>query len=252
MNQAEKIASLILSSRRVAVLTGAGISTESGIPDFRGQGTGLWERYDPIDVLSLEALQRRPDKFYTVGFKILTGAMGAQPNLSHEILARMEKSSLIHAVITQNIDGLHQLAGSEHVLEVHGHLRTCHCMNCRKRFPMPEIVDRIDKGDIPPQCICGGAIRPDIVLFGDPMTNVLDQAIYESQHCDLLLVLGSSLSVAPVCNLPLMSRRFVIINRENTPCDRYADLVWQTNITEALVQVEASLNQLSSQLSNNN
>lgn len=241
MDHARRIAGLLRDSRRVVVLTGAGVSTDSGIPDFRSPGEGLWERHDPIEILSMEALIYRPRKFFTLGFQLLTGFQDAQPNPAHEILARFEQAGLIHAIVTQNIDGLHQQAGSTRVLEVHGHLRTCRCVACGKKEPLPEVAGRIQGGELPPRCSCGGIMRPDVVLFGDPMPPVLQDAINECRRADLLLVLGSSLTVAPVCELPLLAQRVAIINREQTPCDPYADELWLTGITDALSQIERVL-----------
>lgn len=248
MTHAEQIAGLLLSSRHVIILTGAGISTDSGIPDFRSPETGLWQQYDPIEVLSVDALYNRSDVFFNVGFKILTTSFKAEPNKSHELISEFQKAGLVQGIVTQNIDSLHQKAGSTHVMEVHGHLRTCHCMRCHKTFPTEEVEKKVNAGEIPPKCSCGGILRPDVILFGDSMPSVLNEAISECRHSDLVIVLGSSLTVAPVCQLPLLAKRMVIINREVTPFDSASILAWHGGITDALTEIRDCLKKLSPQL----
>lgn len=228
MEYKEKIKALVellQKSSRNFVLTGAGISTESGIPDYRSKGTGLWYKFDPMKVASASALRRDPAGFYNNNLKRWLSFSEAKPNAAHYALAELEKKGLILGVITQNIDGLHRKAGSQRVWEVHGHLRTCHCFDCGKSFPFSDLVNQFDAGTNPPRCECGGALRPDIVLFEDSMSDDYLQATKVLPGCQLLLVVGSSLQVYPVASLPEYARYLVIINNEETPWDDQATLV---------------------------
>ncbi len=215
-------ARMIAGSTRCVALTGAGISTESGLPDFRSPGTGLWEGVDPAAELSVAALRRDPERFYQffLGFRRMAGAV---PNRAHEVLARLEHEGLVRMVITQNIDGLHALAGSRQVLEVHGHLQTASCLDCRRSLPMSELLDQVDDGVVPPRCPqCGEVVRPDVVLFGDPLPECFAAARTESARADVMLVVGTSLTVWPVAGLPALARSLIIVNLEDTPYDRQA------------------------------
>ncbi len=224
--QIRRAAEAILDSGSVAVLTGAGISTESGIPDFRSPGTGLWEKMDPMEALSARVLFNNPRKFYHTGFKILTSMGNAEPNRAHFVLADMEKEGLIDAVITQNIDNLHQKAGSKNILEVHGDTRTGYCLKCGVKVEIGEMAEKVEQGEIPPVCdACGGVLRPSVILFGDMLPPCFDKAWGYAADCDLLLVVGSSLNVGPVNNLAAVCKRLIIINIGDTPFDSRAELI---------------------------
>jgi NAD-dependent deacetylase len=229
MDYREQIASfagLLKSCRPCYALTGAGISTESGIPDFRSPGTGLWTKYDPLKTASLSALRRDPAGFYGVNLARWTSYRDCQPNKAHLALARLEKLGYLAGVITQNIDGLHTKAGSQRVWEVHGHLRTCRCMECGAGYPFDHLVDQVKAGQNPPLCAqCKGVLRPDVVLFEDRMSEDFFAATQVLTGCQLLIVVGSSLTVYPVAGLPQLARRLVIVNRDPTPWDEKADLV---------------------------
>lgn len=218
-------------------LTGAGISTESGIPDYRSPGTGLWEKMDPTRVASVDALFRDPVFFYKTNLPRWAEINQAKPNIGHLALAELERQGLIQGVITQNVDSLHLKAGSKRVYEVHGHLRTGHCLNCLRSFSFDEMLDQFQKGVVPPSCPCGGMIRPDVVLFGDMMGEDFHQAERAVAGCDVLLVIGTSLQVYPVAALPRYARRLVIINLMSTPYDREAEVV----LHEPIGQVMADL-----------
>ncbi|MEQ2129342.1 NAD-dependent protein deacylase [Caldanaerobacter subterraneus KAk] len=234
-NLFKKAAELIKSSQKTMVLTGAGISTESGIPDFRSPGTGLWENMDPTEVLSTKVLFNSPEEFYRVGFKILSSMRNAEPNEAHYILSEMEKEGIIAGVITQNIDNLHQKAGSKKVYEVHGNTREGSCLRCGEKVSFELLEEKVAKEEIPPRCDrCGGMLRPDVVLFGDPMPHAFDLALKEVQESDLLIVIGSSLVVAPVNFLPGMVDRLIIINATETPYDYKADVVIREKASYAL------------------
>lgn len=218
------LAHTLRQSRYTVVLTGAGVSTESDIPDFRGSG-GLWKKLDSMKLLSLDTLYYEPELFYTEGLELLNTMRGKQPNAAHKALAWLEQRSLVQAVITQNIDGLHYESGSKRVLEMHGNLRTCSCLRCGAKTSFDLLVDAASRGEIPPKCRCGGTLRPDVVFFGDPMPPSFQEAIQEAQQADLMLVVGSSLQVAPVSYLPSLARQLAIVNLEPTPYDRAARIV---------------------------
>lgn len=219
-------ARLLRESTKTLALTGAGISTESGIPDYRSPGTGMWEKYDPIKAASLSALRSNPAEFYNLNLERWTAYSKARPNAAHRALARLEQMGLLLGVITQNIDSLHIKAGSTRVWEVHGHLRTAQCMDCREKYTFESLVQKFRAGENPPRCLkCSGVLRPDVVLFEDRMSEAFFQASQVISGCQLLLVAGSSLTVYPVAGLPGVAKRLVIINRTPTPWDESADVV---------------------------
>ncbi|MCL6476876.1 MAG: NAD-dependent deacylase [Peptococcaceae bacterium] len=219
------LAGLIRNNSPCFILSGAGISTESGIPDFRSPGTGLWTKIDPAKTASLSAFLRDPAAFYDNNLPRWKGIAGVEPNDAHRAVAALEKEGLIVGVITQNVDSLHTKAGSRRVWEVHGHLRTCHCVSCKESYPMDHLISRHEGGENPPRCECGGVLRPDVVLFEDPMSDDYYKAEKALTGCQLLIVAGSSLQVYPVAGLPQLAKRLVIINRESTPWDDRAEIV---------------------------
>ncbi|WP_231702764.1 SIR2 family NAD-dependent protein deacylase [Desulfocucumis palustris] len=221
-----QLALMLKTHRPAFALTGAGVSTESGIPDFRSPGTGLWTKIDPAKAASLSALKRDPARFYDINLDRWLGCAGAKPNSAHQALALLEKEGYLVGVITQNIDGLHRQAGSKRVWEVHGHLRTCRCMDCKESQPFGELVNKVRTGENPPLCpSCSGVLRPEVVLFEDAMSRDFYNATEVLKGSQLLLVVGSSLQVYPAAGLPGLARRVVIINREPTQWDEQADLV---------------------------
>jgi len=218
-----KTVDLLKKSRKTFVLTGAGISTESGIPDYRSKGTGLWEKYDPIAKASRSALISDPGGFYNFTLPRWIKYANAEPNIAHRVLADMEEKGFIRGIITQNIDGLHIKAGSKNVWEVHGHLRTFRCMNCSHKYDFSEVVRQFENSVVPPICeVCSGIIRPDVVLFEDPMSSDYYSALEALDGCELLMVVGSSLQVYPVADMPRLAKELVIINKEPTPFDSRA------------------------------
>ena len=235
----QEAARLLKEADSAYVLTGAGMSTESGIPDFRSPQTGLWEKMDPVKTSSVDALTRDPETFYRVAFKRYESLMDAEPNPGHYALAEMEQLGFIKGVITQNIDGLHKKAGTRRLFEVHGHVRTCRCLSCGKRHSMEDLLKQLNRGSSLPMCgRCPGMLRPDIVLFGDPMAGDYFAALEALQSsCDLLLVAGSSLSVYPVASLPGLVSRLIIINLQPTPFDAVARVVIQEKCGETLSQI---------------
>lgn len=224
-NLIKKAGNIIKNSSKTMVLTGAGISTESGIPDFRSPDTGLWENVDPMEALSTMVLQNNPEKFYKEGFRMLLDMTDAKPNAGHYALAEMEKLGFIKGIITQNIDNLHQEAGSQYVLEVHGNTRKGSCLGCGNTVEIQVLTDKVNKGEIPPKCDkCGGTLRPDVVFFGDMLPESFTIAWEEVSTSDLLIVVGSSLAVAPVNYLPQKAKTLMLINKGTTPMDIFSDL----------------------------
>ena len=222
----ENIVDLLKSSGRTFALTGAGVSTESGIPDYRSPGTGLWTKKDPAKVGSISALLENPAEFYNNTIERWMMYSEAVPNNAHIALAQLERRGLLAGLITQNIDGLHVKAGSKNVYEVHGHLRTCRCFDCKKSYSMPYLAEQYRNGVNPPRCeVCNGILRPDVVLFGDDMGESYFRAFNDINGCELLIVAGSSLQVYPVASLPAYAEKLVIINIQETPYDRHAEVV---------------------------
>ncbi|MBI4362943.1 MAG: NAD-dependent deacylase [Euryarchaeota archaeon] len=235
---------LLRESRRGVALTGAGISTESGIPDFRGP-QGLWKQVDAMKVASIEFFQRNPAEHWR--FAAERKFTGAAPNAGHRALADLERKGKLRAVITQNVDGLHQQAGSTRVLELHGTTRTSHCLECGMKFQTPDVLERVRRGENPPLCPkCEGLIKSDTVLFGELLPReVLEEAMAECQRADLMLVLGSSLAVHPAAGLPDVvaehGGHVILINAEATEKDWLAEVVIHGKIGDVLPRITESL-----------
>jgi NAD-dependent deacetylase len=231
---------LLRSSRRAVALTGAGISTPSGIPDFRSHGSGLWERYDPMAVASMTAFRYHPEAFYEWVSPLARRILEAKPNPAHMALARLEAEGRLAGIITQNIDDLHRRAGSSCVLEIHGHLRQATCVSCFRVFPSQDLLESAAADGVVPRCpICNGVLKPNVILFGEqPPIDVLHRAQTLIGTSDLILVLGSSLEVTPAALLPVPAlnsgARMIIINREPTYLDERADVLFHQNVAEVL------------------
>ena len=232
-DQYKKAAEILSQARYGVALTGAGISTESGIPDFRSPGTGLWEREDPED-FTIESFNADPHAFYRRIRPLLEVIEKAVPNEGHKALVGMESRGLIRTVITQNIDGLHQQAGSRNVLEVHGTFRKGTCKSCRNKSEIADILFFLDREEGPDCPQCGGTVKPDVTLFGEDMPPAFQLAHKEALKCDCMLVVGSSLQVAPVGYLPRYSKNLLIVNRGTTPYDELAHVVIRESIGTAL------------------
>jgi NAD-dependent deacetylase len=237
--QVKDLARLIRERKNVYALTGAGISTDSGIPDFRSPGTGLWEKVDPIAVSSVDVLENNPRLFYEAGFSRFAKISFAEPNPGHHMLARLEELGYLKGLVTQNIDGLHVKAGSKNVWEVHGHLRSGYCMGCKKKYPFEELVHQVELKRIPPVCHnCYSTLRPNVVLFGDPMPSFFFELQHKIQEeCDFMLVAGSSLVVYPVADLPRLADSLAIINRQPTDYDRDAEVIIREGISKTLTDL---------------
>jgi NAD-dependent deacetylase len=239
----EDAAVLIRKAERAVVLTGAGISTPSGIPDFRSEGSGLWSHDEPMEVASLSTFRTAPERFFN-WFQPLAGQIfNAQPNAAHEALAEFERTGHVRTVVTQNIDGLHQKAGSKNVVELHGTLQRVSCTNCFKQFEAaPFLQPYIETGKIP-QCLnCNGILKPDVILFGEQLPQ---SAWYEAQRaarqCDLMIVAGSSLEVLPVARLPMQAldrgAHLIIINNTPTYLNVRADVIIMDDVATTLPKI---------------
>jgi NAD-dependent deacetylase len=243
--QVGAVADLIRSRQPCVVLTGAGISTESGIPDFRSP-SGIWRQYDPMEYATISAFRRDPVKvweFYALRLRALTGA---EPNAGHRALARLERRGLVRAVVTQNIDGLHQRAGSHDVIEVHGSIRSASCLACRTRVSLAEVVEALEAATAPPCPQCGEILKPDVVMFGELLpVDAIDRAFALAAEAGLLLVVGSSLEVHPVAGLPdeTMSSggALAIVNRGPTPYDGRAAVRIEGGAGETLEALEEAV-----------
>ena len=214
----KKAAEDIAASRQTTALTGAGISTESGIPPFRGKG-GLWERFDPFEIAHIDAFMRDPAKVWTVLVKEMKDIVDrAKPNDAHKGLAELEKGGWLKTIITQNIDGLHQMAGNTDVIEFHGNFAWQRCMDCSRKIE----TSKVTMEEIPPHCECGGILRPDAVFFGEMIP---EEALWRSRQistdCDVMLVVGTSAVVQPAALMPMIAKqtgaKIIEINPEPTP-----------------------------------
>jgi NAD-dependent deacetylase len=228
MTQTEKAIEMIHKSSRIAALSGAGISTEAGIPDFRGP-EGIWNDRDLLNRMSARGFKRDPEGFYQGSMKLFSSMVRAKPTIAHQLLVRLEQLGKMEAVITQNVDGLHQAAGSAKVCELHGTYHTGRCTECGVKYKMEGFYSEIEHGNIQaPFCAdCQAPIKPDIVLFEDSLPqDAWEESLRAIERCDLMLVFGSSLSVFPAADLPMMAldhgARLVIVNLESTPYDEMA------------------------------
>lgn len=231
-------AEIVRNSQRVVVLTGAGISTPSGIPDFRSPDSGLWEKHDPIEVASLSAFRYYPERFFAWLRSLASEIVKAQPNPAHLGIAALERAGYVKAVVTQNIDGLHQKAGSRDVLEVHGTLSTLTCIGCYRQVSSDAYIQQyLIDGALPYCPECNNLLKPDVVLFGEqlPIRTWL-KAQEASKKCDLMIAAGSSLEVLPVAGLPMRAlengAHLIIINRSKTYLDVRADVVFSEDVAE--------------------
>ncbi len=240
----EQASVILREARRLVALTGAGVSTPSGIPDFRSPDSGLWANANPLDVASIYAFRQRPQAFYDWIHPLAATTLAARPNAAHLALAQMERFGALRAVITQNIDMLHSRAGSQTVLEVHGHMREMTCLRCYDILPSAAILEEFLVTAETPHCPCGGVLKPNVILFGEQLpVRTLNQAKKEAQQADVMLVAGSSLEVAPAGDLPLMARahgaRLIVVNLEPTHVDSYADVVIHGDVVEILPRLAA-------------
>lgn len=231
----------ISTSDKIVAFTGAGFSAESGISTFRGAG-GLWSKYDPSIYADINYFNQDPTYYWNF-FKDerYPFIKKAKPNDGHFALVKLEKHGKIYRVITQNIDGLHQIAGSSDVIELHGNTRKIFCRSCEKSYSMDEVYNLL-KEELPPRCSCGGVLKPGTILFGEPLSRVaLDMANLAARNCDMFLVLGSSLVVYPAAALPEIAKNngalLVIVNIDPTPLDNIADIVINDSASKVLSKI---------------
>ena len=237
MTNVEQLQSWIQESKTAVFFGGAGVSTESGIPDFRSVD-GLYSQkfdYPPEQIISHSFYARRPEYFFRF-YREKMLPLGFEPNVTHKVLARLEKEGHLAAVVTQNIDGLHQKAGSKNVFELHGSVLRNYCVKCHKFYPAEFVRDT--KGV--PLCDCGGTVKPDVVLYEEALDqDTLAGAVSAIRHADVLIVGGTSLTVYPAAGLLQYYRgkRLVLINRDETPYDDYADLVFHESLGKIFSQL---------------
>lgn len=255
--QLRQAAHRLFASEHAVALTGAGVSTPSGIPDFRSAGTGLWSFVDPMRVASIWAFREDPEAFYRWVRPLAKKVLTAQPNPAHLALAELEAAGHLRAIITQNIDLLHEKAGSRRVLEIHGHFRTLSCLACHTRQPSEAHWPRfLADGSLPRCPRCQAILKPDAILFGEvPSHDILREAQQEALRCDLMLVAGSSLEVIPAADLPSLARRrgatLIIVNDQPTPIDHRAEFVFHADVAKVLPRLAALCRQFRSRAASN-
>jgi len=242
---AQKAAELIIAAKKLVVFTGAGISTESGIPDFRSPG-GIWSRFDPEDFTYQKFttdVEARRKQWRMLGEGHLTTE--AQPNLAHYAIAELDRLGKLDCVITQNVDNLHHKAGvpAEKIFELHGNVQWAVCLSCGRRYPFEQIKARLEGGEEIPECeACQGMLKPDAVLFGEALPqDVLEEASQRSSDCDLFIVVGSTLVVYPAAYMPVYAVRggakLIIVNLSDTPMDAQAAVLIRAKAGEAMSQI---------------
>ena len=237
MDKMETLKQWVEESQQIVFFGGAGVSTESGIPDFRSVD-GLYRQkfeYPPETIISHSFYERRPEYFFNF-YREKMLPLGFAPNITHKVLARWEREGKLNAVVTQNIDGLHQKAGSENVLELHGSVLRNYCTRCHK-FHSAEFVK---ESTGVPRCDCGGIVKPDVVLYEEGLNqDTIERSVWAISHADLLIVAGTSLTVYPAAGLVDFYRgnRLVLINRDETPYDCRANLVFHQSLGEIFAQL---------------
>ncbi len=237
-----RIGAALRESRRGVAFTGAGISTESGIPDFRSPG-GVWSRYQPVLYPDFLADPAARERYWRMKHEAWGAYAGVGPNAGHEALVRLEQADRLVGVITQNIDALHQQAGSRHVVELHGTDRAVACVQCGQRYEAGPVHERVEQGESVPQCdACGGWLKPATISFGQNLDpEVLDEAVRLAGQADVFLAIGSSLVVQPAASLPVQAKQagafLVILNGTETPLDTVADVVIHAPIGETLTHL---------------
>lgn len=241
----DRLAQMFREAQYGAALTGAGVSTDSGIPDFRSPGVGLWAQYNPMEVASIDGFRSNPARFYEFWRQRFAKLADAQPNITHKVLAQLEARGYLQCVITQNIDDLHRKAGSKRVLEVHGNYTRGLCLGCKKTYTIQEIFAKVERHRIPVCDECKNLLKPDVVLFGELLTPDFDSALDEIERCDSLFVLGTSLEVYPIAGLVPHAKRcgaqIAIVNRDATPFDRIADIVIRSELEPVMTELRRLL-----------
>jgi len=231
---------LVAKASRISALTGAGISVDSGIPDFRSEG-GLWRKYDPHEYATYDSFLKNPALFWTMGRELAAVLLAAKPNAAHKSLAKLEEEGRLKGIITQNIDNLHQAAGSKNVIELHGNYLRAYCIECGKLYVGETVHRRVAKGEIPPRCDeCHGVLKSEAVLFGEPLPqDAMMKAVSLCRSTDLMLVIGTSLEIYPAAYLPELAKKsgakVVLVTLDETPIP--ADIVIRGRATEVVPKV---------------
>src|ERR1700710_2522548 len=241
-----RLAELVRGASSVVALTGAGISVPSGIPDFRTPGTGLWENVDPMEVAHIDAFRRDPDRFWHFYGNRFATLDDKLPNPAHEAIAELERRGLVEGVITQNIDRLHRVGGSRNVVEVHGSIETSPCTRCATAFELDEVDALFDADGIAVCSSCGGPVKPDVVLFGELLSeSAMTRARDLAERAELMICIGSSLAVHPVAGLPQLTLerggRLAIVTVGDTPYDGDAELKLGGDVVDELEALVAAL-----------
>ena len=241
MNKIEKLAQIMKDSSNIVFFGGAGVSTESGLKDFRSKDGLYHEKYDypPEEILSHHFFLENTKEFYKF-YKDKMNSLNYKPNITHYVLAKLEEKGLLKAIITQNIDGFHQMAGSKNVLELHGSILRNYCMKCNKFYDAEYIFS---KEDIP-KCSCGGIIKPEVVLYEEPLDNeILKQAVKEISKADTLIIGGTSLNVYPVAGLInyFQGKNLILINKEKTPYDNKCNLIIYDSIGKVMEALDEKI-----------
>jgi NAD-dependent deacetylase len=244
---AVRLAELIREAERAVVLTGAGVSVPSGIPDFRTPGKGIWEKVNPMEVAHIDAFRSNPDRFWQFYSERFSSLVDKRPNPAHEAIAELERRGHVRGVVTQNVDRLHRMAGSERVIEVHGSIEHCVCMECGGRVGLERVIEIIRAHPGAPECAaCIQPLKPDVVLFGEMLPgDALAEAHTLAAEADLMLCVGSSLEVFPVASLPGVTLeaggRVAIVTAGPTAYDDEAELKLSGDVAEELQAVVAAL-----------
>ena len=235
-----KIADKIKAGGKNIIFTGAGISTESGIPDYRSQG-GIWDRFRPVYFDEFMSSKESREEYWRRWVELYRGLLQAEPNPAHMTVAELCDADLLDAVITQNVDGLHQVSGvpEDKIIELHGNTRRIRCMHCRKLTPTDEVWKRLAEGDTAPECSCSGYLKPDTISFGQSMPVAeVERATDLSRTCDFFMVVGSTLLVQPAANMPVYAKNngawLAIVNLSETPCDKICDVLVQEEAGKVL------------------
>jgi len=238
-----QIARKIKEGGKNVIFTGAGISTESGIPDYRSQG-GIWDKFRPVYFDEFMSSKESRKEYWRRWVELYQGIVRAKPNAAHMSLARLDEMGLLQALVTQNIDGLHQDSGltDEKIIELHGNTRRIRCMSCCKISPVDEVQQCLTMGDPAPECECGGFLKPDTISFGQAMpVSEVEKAAALSQACDFFMVVGSTLLVQPAAHMPFYAKNngafLAIINLSETPCDKMCDVLIREKAGEVLQQI---------------
>lgn len=242
-----QIASKIKAGGKNVVFTGAGISTESGIPDYRSQG-GIWDKFRPVYFDEFMSSREARAEYWRRWVELFQGILQAKPNPAHLALADLHTKGLLQAVITQNVDGLHQDSGlpDNKIIELHGNTRRIRCMSCRRIESLDNVRQRLASGDPAPECDCGGYLKPDTISFGQSMPVVeVEKAVDLSRKSDFFLVVGSTLLVQPAAHMPIYAKDngafLAIINLSDTPCDNMCDALIREKAGEVLQKIVAEI-----------